>query len=206
MKKTSLSLLVSASVLAAVLSACGGRPGDLPEQGKERSAASAALGGRAIAAQPPGGGTKFNFEIQGAPVFAARTREALSLLERSASFTRVAPYIAVIKEAERSGMRAYDERPVYEVGFRTWNYSAPWYAGTIAHDGYHSLLYHAAKGAGTAEPPEAAWTGADAERKCLKFQALVLSEIKADAALIKYVQDQTRNPVYQDIEYSKRNW
>jgi hypothetical protein len=200
MKKPSLNLLISAGILAAVLSACGGRPGDLPEQGKERPAAQT----RAIAVQTPA--TRFNFEIQGAPVFKARTHEALSLLERSASFAKVAPYIAVIKEADHSGMRAYDARPVYEVGFRTWNYSAPWYAGTIAHDGYHSLLYHAAKGAGTAEPPETAWTGADAERKCLIFQAQVLSEIKADAALIKYVQDQTRNPTYQDIEYSKRNW
>ena len=97
-------------------------------------------------------------------------------------------------------------RPTYEVGFRTWNYSAPWYAGTIAHDGYHSLLYHVAKGTGTAQPPETSWTRADAERKCLKFQAKVLREIKADAALIKYVQDQTVNPTYQNIEYSKRDW
>ena len=63
-----------------------------------------------------------------------------------------------------------------------------------------------AKGSGAAEPPETAWTGADAERKCLKFQAQVLSEIKADAALIKYVQDQTLNPTYQNVEYSKRDW
>lgn len=195
-------MLVRAVVLAAVLAACGGRPGDIPEQGKARPAAQP----QAAAPRTPGGKTKFNFEIQGAPVFNTRTREALALLEGSASFTRVAPYIEIIKEADHSGMRAYDERPMYEVGFRTWNYSAPWYAGTIAHDGYHSLLYHTAKGADTAEPPETSWTGADAERKCLRFQAQVLREIKADAALIKYVQDQTLNPTYQNIEYSKRDW
>ena len=200
MRSPSLNLLVCAGVLAAVLSACGGRPGDTPEQGKARPAAQQ----QALIAQPPA--TRFDFEIQGAPVFRARTLEALSLLEGSTSFARVAPYIKIIKEADHSGMRAYDERPMYEVGFRTWNYSAPWYAGTIAHDGYHSLLYHAAKGAGTAQPPETSWTGADAERKCLRFQVLVLREIKADATLIKYVQDQTLNPTYQNIEYTKRDW
>jgi len=139
-------------------------------------------------------------------MFVNRTREALALLEGSTTFTQVARYIAVIKQAEHSGMRAYDERPTYEVGFRTWDYSASWYAGTIAHDGYHSLLYHEAKGAGQAQPPDLAWTGTDAERKCLDFQARVLDEIKADPSLIKYVRDQTVNPTYQNVEYSKRNW
>lgn len=198
MKRRSLILLVSAGALAAALSSCGGRPGDLPEKGGTRP--------QAAAPRPPGGKPKFNFEIRGAPAFKTRTLEALALLERSEAFTRAAPYIEIIKEADHSGMRAYDARPVYEVGFRTWNYSAPWYAGTIAHDGYHSLLYHVAKGTGAAEPPASAWTGAEAERKCLKFQARVLREIKADPALIKYVRDQTPHPTYQNTEYSKRDW
>ena len=201
-KTRSLRLLMSAGLLAAALSACGGRSEDPAEQVTRRPAAQQ----QALAAPPPDWGAKLNFEIQGAPVFRDRTLEALALLEGSESFARVAPYIAVIKQADHSGMRAYDERPMYEVGFRTWNYSVPWYAGTIAHDGYHSLLYHNAKGSGTAEPPETSWTGADAERKCLRFQVLVLREINADAALIKYVQDQTVNPTYQNIEYSKRDW
>lgn len=198
MKK--LRLILAAGLLAAAFSACKGPAGDAPKQAKENPPART----RAAAVSPPE--ANFGFEIQGAPVFVDRTREALTLLEGSTTFTQVERYISVIKEAEHSGMRAYGDRPVYEVGFRTWNYSAPWYAGTIAHDGYHSLLYHEAKGADTAEPPATSWTGADAERKCLDFQARVLSEIKADPALIKYVRGQAVNPTYQDIEYNKRNW
>ncbi|MDD5209001.1 MAG: hypothetical protein PHV36_06425 [Elusimicrobiales bacterium] len=145
-------------------------------------------------------------EIRGGPVFTAKTKEALALLEGSTTFTTVSPYIAVIEESTRSGMVAWTAKPVYQVGSATWNHGAAWYAGTIAHDGCHSLLYHKARAAGNGKVPAEAWTGKTAEQDCLKVQSEVLLEIKADTRLITYVNSLIENPAYQNISYSSRNW
>lgn len=147
-----------------------------------------------------------NLEIRGSAAFTVKTKEALTLLEGSTTFTTISPYIAVIEESTRSGMMAWTEKPVYHVGSATWNRGAAWYAGTIAHDGYHSLLYHKAKKAGKGKVPPEAWTGKKAEQDCLRVQAEVLIEIKADGYFVDYVKGLIRDPTYQNISYSSRSW
>jgi hypothetical protein len=145
-------------------------------------------------------------EIRGSADFTARTKAALALLAGSTTFTQIAPYIAAIESSTRSGMVAWAEKPVFQVGEKTWSSGAAWYAGTIAHDGCHSRLYHRAKVPGRPRVPDAAWTGKVAEQKCLAVQAEVLAEIKADPAYIAYVKGLIPNPTYQNIAYSSRTW
>ena len=152
------------------------------------------------------------FEVQGGPAFVERTREALALLRRTSHFELIQQRIKIIREAERSGMRAYDALPTCEVGPATWKQSAAWYAGAIAHDAYHSQLYCEAKRQNQDREPDAdVWTGTEAERQCLTYQEEVLQEMGADAALIRYVRQTREHPTYQGDsrsweDYRKRQW
>lgn len=147
-----------------------------------------------------------NFEIRGGASFEVKTKEALILLRGSTTFATISPYIAVIEESARSGMAAWKKNPVFQVGSTTWNRGAAWYAGAIAHDGCHSLLYHKAGNAGKEKVPPEAWTGKKAEQDCLLLQAEVLIEIKADKYFVDYVKSLSRDPAYQNISYSSRSW
>ncbi len=151
-------------------------------------------------------------EVHGSAEFLKRTRESLTLLEPTRGFQEIRPYIAIIKESERSGMRAQYERPTYEVGKATWQHSALWYAGTIVHDGYHSKLYHdAQKNQFGNEPDLMTWSGKEAEKKCLYAQENVLRELNAPASTIDYIRKWEENPTYQgdprsQSDYQKRWW
>jgi len=109
-------------------------------------------------------------------------------------------------------MSVYDEVPTYEVGVATWGHSDMWYASTIAHDGYHSVLYHEAKAKSDGNEPHAEkWIGEKAERECLEFQLSTLKELGADKELLIYVERFKASPTYQGDhksweDYQKRSW
>ncbi len=154
-------------------------------------------------------------EIRGDAEFRIRSLESLSLLWRARASELIHPYIAVIQQARRSGMKAWLERPTLTVGRATWQHSALWYAGAIAHDAYHSKLYQEAKKAlGGAAPDADAWTGVTAERQCLEFQRQVLQQLDADSTMLAYIEDLAKDPVYQGrargwgsrLDYRKRWW
>jgi hypothetical protein len=145
-------------------------------------------------------------EIIGSPAFIVCTKEALALLGRTPFFNVIPRYIAVIQQGRRSGMRADAERPTFVVGKRTWNHSALWYAGAIAHDGYHSKLYQEARAATGAKPAADSWTGTDAEKKCLAFQIEVLQSLHADEETVAYLKQVEKNPTYQGRNHGWRSW
>ena len=145
-------------------------------------------------------------ETRGHPDFLSRTREALELLRPTAFFVEIQRYIAIIKEGKRSGMRASAKRPTFVVGGPTWQHSALWYAGAIAHDCHHSKLYHEARASIGKKPPADCWTGSEAEKKCLAFQLRVLQELKADENMIAYVRKCAENPTYQGRCKGWRAW
>lgn len=147
------------------------------------------------------------FEIRGSAGFAAKTRDALILLEDSTTFAKLSPYIAAIEESTRSGITAWTEKPASRVGSGTWSGDTAWYAGALAHDGCHSRLYHAArKAAGKGRVPDSAWTGTKPEQECLAAQAQVLTELKAYKYFTDYVRGLMKDPAYQDLSYSSRTW
>jgi|GEM_PF-6983128 len=80
--------------------------------------------------------------IEGSREFITNTRRALKLLGSSKLFKDKSRYVKIIRQAMRSGMAADLEKPTFEVGSRTWQSPTIWFAGAIAHDTCHSMLYH----------------------------------------------------------------
>ena len=146
-------------------------------------------------------------EMRGRAAFLKRTEEALALLKPSPQFTLIQSHLAVIRQGKRSGMKAWAKKPTFIVGRRTWQHSALWYAGAIAHDAFHAKLYLDAKCENPASEPDAdAWTGAEAEKKCLAFQREVLIALDADQKTIAYIEECAKNPTYQGYNKGWRGW
>lgn len=146
-------------------------------------------------------------EIRGKPDFLLRTQESLTRLRTTSQFEIVRSHITIICQGQRSGMKAWAKRPTFVVGNATWKHSELWYAGAIAHDAYHAKLYRdAKKEKGGKEPDADAWTGAEAEKKCLTFQRQVLLELHADRETIAYVEECANNPTYQGRNKGWRGW
>jgi|SRR5471030_208980 len=83
-------------------------------------------------------------EIIGAEKFTVQVKKALLLLKEKDfdAYTIVANYIGRIESGPRSGMWAYHTPPTYEMSPSVASDSVTWVAATIAHDSYHSKLYH----------------------------------------------------------------
>jgi hypothetical protein len=145
-------------------------------------------------------------EIHGSTEFISRTGEALALLAPTPFFSEIQRTIAVIKQGTRSGMRAYAKRPTFVVGKRTWSHSALWYAGAIAHDCFHSKLYHDERARTGSRPAADCWTGSGAEKKCLAFQIEVLKALHVDEKTVAYLKELEKNPAYQGHNHGWRGW
>jgi hypothetical protein len=154
-------------------------------------------------------------EVRGDLEFQRRTEVALTLLRPLHQFQIISKNLAIVRQGRRSGMKAWTKRPMFIVGKPTWSHSALWYAGAIAHDAYHSKLYDDAKMRGGEQTTDAdAWTGAEAEKKCLAFQRQILAELNADETMLNYVDRCAENPGYQGrnrgwgswLDYLKRRW
>jgi len=146
-------------------------------------------------------------EIRGHEEFLLCTKAALRLLHPARQFQEIVSHIAIIRQGTRSGMKAWGKQPTFVVGRRTWQHSALWYAGAIAHDAFHAKLYRDAKRENPATEPDAdAWTGAEAEKKCLAFQRDVLAVLKADAQTLAYIEECAQNPTYQGRNRGWRSW
>ena len=146
-------------------------------------------------------------EICGRKEFLLQTEKSLDLLKPTSQFDIIQAHISIIQQGSRSGMKAWAQKPTFVVGKRTWRYSTIWYAGAIAHDAYHSKLYREAKNPLTGMAADTdAWTGAEAEKKCLAFQRQVLLELGADADTIAYLTECEKNPTYQGRHKGWRSW
>lgn len=146
-------------------------------------------------------------EIRGHDKFVSRTKEALEILHRTPFYALVQRSIAVIEEGQRSGMKAWAERPTFLVGKPTWHHSAVWYAGAMVHDAHHAQLYDDAKRAeGGKEPDPDTWMGCEAEKKCLALQRQALAALDAGETIITYVEQWAKNPTYQGRHRGRRSW
>lgn len=154
-------------------------------------------------------------EVHGSHEFIERTKESLNFLSPLPEFAVIRDHIAVIRQARRSGMKAWLAKPTFAVGKPTWKHSALWYAGAIAHDAYHAKLYRDAERSHT-EAGLAAdrWTGATAEQQCLEFQIRVLRQLDAAENVLRYLETCQEHPTYQGrnrgwaswLDYLKRWW
>jgi len=146
-------------------------------------------------------------EITGSGESLLRTQASLALLQPLAQFEVIQGHLRMIRQAKRSGVKAWEKMPTFFVGAPTWRHSALWYAGAIAHDAWHAKLYLDAKNKYRGKEPDADdWTGAEAEKKCLTFQRQVLLTLNADETIIGYLDSCAQNPTYQGHNRGWRSW
>jgi hypothetical protein len=154
-------------------------------------------------------------KVTGTAQVCAQVEAALILVREKAPDVHdlIQKNVAIIAEGKRSGMWAYKNPPTYEISNTSALYSIPWCAGTIAHDAYHSKLYHDYLNAKGAPVPDEVWTGVEAERLCIAFQLSVLRKIGAPKHEIEYCirlngrhYDVNKDGRYDWDDYFKRKW
>lgn len=159
--------------------------------------------------QLPVGQSESPIKIKGDYDCQTKTQEALSLLQNKAAlhYNRIIKYVGSIECAEQgSGMYAWETPPRYQVGKKTYEGGAIWYAGTIAHDACHSRQYHDYRSNHTTSSvPNEIWMGEKAERQCLDVQYEVLQQIGADNTTLEHIQN-VIDTKYWEIPYSERWW
>ena len=154
-------------------------------------------------------------EIVGDDQFIAHVESSLSLLQAKApvAYTMVIKYIGKIEQGEKSGMWVEKKPPTFELNKNTALYSTTWCAATIAHDAYHSKLYHEYQEKHPGLVPADVYSGQDAELKSIQHQVQVLKQIGAPQPEIEYLnsqdglhQDVNRDGKYDWDDYYTRNW
>jgi len=149
-----------------------------------------------------------DLEIRGTATFVNQVVAALTLLRTNSpeAYRIVTNNIGIIKQAKRSGMAAYSTPPAFELNGRTAFHSLTWCAGCIAHDSFHSKLYHdyLKQHLGAERVPDDVWTGEAAEWRCLEHQTRVLKDIGASFDEISWSSE--TNNRYWEVDYNKRDW
>jgi hypothetical protein len=154
-------------------------------------------------------------QIEGRQPFIEQTRRALELLRAKApeAFGIVQRHVGRIRQAKRSGMDAEADPPTCDMADSTSFYSVTWYAGGIAHESYHSLLFHEYRRAHGHPVPAEVWTGREREMECIQHQIQVMRDIGAAEAEITYLlgQDGTHfdldgDGVFTWSDYEARDW
>lgn len=153
-----------------------------------------------------------DLEIVGSVQFSNQVHQALMLLRSrdTNAYVIVTNYVRRIQQGERSGMWAYKTPPTYEMSESTAFYSVTWCAATIAHDSFHSKLYHEHRHAHAGPVPDRVWTGTTAEKLCMKHQLLVMERIGSSPAELDHAKSQQDGHYAKDKEswqdYKKRKW
>lgn len=131
----------------------------------------------------------YGIQICGDKAFIEQVERSLRLLREKSpdAFQLTQRFAPRIEQSSRSGMRAYADPPTFDLSPKTANYSDTWCAGSIAHDTYHSKLYHEYLGAHDGPVPDEEWRGKAKELECIHFQARVLKDIGAPDYEIDYV-------------------
>src|SRR6266852_5052141 len=83
--------------------------------------------------------------LQGSSGFIVLTKIALACLRTADCSAEVWGLLAVLRKAKRTGVHAWKDVPVIDVGLRIRNSPTILYASGIAHEGFHIKLYREAK-------------------------------------------------------------
>lgn len=156
--------------------------------------------------------------IKGTSEFEDQISRALALLNEKApeAHDMVNEYVGKIEQGKRSGMAPYKITPRISLADKTTYYSLTWCASVLAHEAFHSKLYHDYRKKYRWRfwtVPKEVWKSFEAERKCLKHQLEVLKQINASIYEINYVAmgDGTHGDVNGDgkldrTDYLLRDW
>ena len=144
--------------------------------------------------------------IFGSDEFVEKTEDALFLIKEKSprSYELVTNYVSIIQSAEKSGMRAFNNPPIFQVGSKTAQSDLRWYASSIVHDAYHSKLYNDYRKKFNRKVPSEIWKGRNAENSCLSAQEVFLKDIGAPERWMKHIQNGRTRDYFSD--YKNRNW
>ncbi len=151
-------------------------------------------------------------QIAGSARYCDQVREALQLLKnRDASdYAIVTTYVKRIEEGPHSGMWAYRDPPTFEMSDVSAFSSVTWCAADIAHDSYHSKLYHDYRNAHGGYVPDDVWKGREAEQKCMKHQLAAMERIKAPQPEMDWARQNADGHYVKDNEdwqdFEKNDW
>lgn len=151
----------------------------------------------------------YEIQIVGSDTFKSNVSNALTLLKQKApdAYDRVIRNIGIFRQAARSGMRAYDSPPVFEIGDVTSTATTTWFASAIAHDATHSMLYLDYLAAHPGERvPDDIWIGKNAEITCMAFQLTTLKQIGGPAYEVDYLAKLSDGSSNYWDNYSGRFW
>jgi hypothetical protein len=131
-------------------------------------------------------------QILGSRDFVQKVEDALKLLRRTSpsAFAVVTAHIRCIRQYSRSSMRADADPPTFDFSLKSAGYSQTWCASCIAHDAYHSKLYHDYRSLHDEPVPYDAWEGPAKERECNAFQLSVLRDASAPHHEIQHIAAQ----------------
>jgi hypothetical protein len=131
-------------------------------------------------------------EIVGSTLFCNQVRLAFQLLNRKDpnAYSIATNYIVQVREGPRSEMLAYKDPPTFQLSDVTAFYSLSWCAAAIAHDSFHSKLYHDYKTLHPGHVPDVVWTGMASERLCMAHQISVMRRIGAPDHELEHAQKQ----------------
>lgn len=163
--------------------------------------------------------------IQGSTEFIAKTKEALDLLSKTDAYKVIAPYLKHIWQHDKSGLNVNNDEMPFEVGRKTWDSDAIWYASCIAHDGFHALIAKEIMKKHNGLLPSDYWsteTRTDEESRCFYFQIEALKQMKRVHAerngktswqnkllywiYINSCRRSMLNPTHHLIPLEKRDW
>jgi len=151
-------------------------------------------------------------EVVGSRRFHDQVSRALALLKERdlAAYELLTNNVGSIREAQRSGMWAYATPPTYDMTDATAFYSVTWCAATIAHDSFHSKLYHEYQAAHPGPVPDSVWIGRAAEQKCMGYQLEVMHRLRASDWEIAHARSQADGHYVTNAaswqEYKARKW
>ena len=144
--------------------------------------------------------------VFGTDEFVEKTEDALFLIKEKSprSYELVTNYVSIIQSAEKSGMRAFNNPPTFQVGSRTAQSDLRWYASSIVHDAYHSKLYNDYRKKFNRKVPSEIWKGRNAENSCLSAQEDFMKDVGAPEHVMKHLQKMRTVDYFSDSK--KRNW
>jgi hypothetical protein len=149
---------------------------------------------------------RHHIEIVGSSRFTVQIKRALALIKEKApeDFKIIEENIQRIEESAHSGMDAVADKPTFYFTEKSAFESLTWCIGDIAHDSWHSKLYHDYKKQHGLPVPDNVWQGRDIEKECMKHQIAVLKKVDAPETEINYIC--SLDGSYADVAYSERNW
>lgn len=160
-------------------------------------------------------GVQHSIKITGDEKYRKQVESCLDLLALKSpdEYRFVEKNIGVIAQHSKSGMRAWEEPPKYEMSSRTAFYSVSWCASTIAHDAFHSFLYKENLPDDGTRTPYEKWAGMLSEKEAIEFQLVVMKNLGGPRHEIEYLEtlDGTHGDVNGDgripnDDYKKRYW